>query len=160
MPLWAYLGVPGRIHCLKLIQGPQSARKNHPHSTQRSLPKRAQRAPKGPLVPGPWPLALWSLGPVVPWPPTGPSQTAHGALSGPRQAPPKRPMGPLGPPSFATERLHNGARVRRSESATERQYDGATLFGSAGMRASVKNDPKIILKVFRTYVKCIKQKYI
>ena len=93
-----------------------SPRNNHPHSTQRSPPKRAQRAPKGPF------------GPL-----------------------PKGPMGPLGPSSFATERLHNGARVRRSVSATERQYDGATSFGSAGMRASVKNHCKIMPKTWQNH---------
>ena len=73
-------------------QGLQSARKNHPHSTQRSLPKRAQRAPKGPFGP----LPKGPMGPL------GPPSFA--------------------PVVKGTERHHDGARVRRSDNTTERLH--------------------------------------
>ena len=94
-----------------------------------------------------WPNTLSEADPRAPkrskkpsaFNPTVPSQTGPKGPFGALWAPPQRPMGPLGPPSFATERLHNGARVRRSESATERQYDGASLSGRRVVRASVNN---------------------
>ena len=75
----------------------------------------SQTGPKGPEgALGPWPLALWSLGPLVPW-----------------------PFGPLALWSRRALVLSSkhGATSRRSESTTERQYDGASLLGRRAARS-------------------------
>ena len=88
----------------------QSARKNHPHSTQRSLPNGPKGPRRGPL--GPFPRGPW-----------GPWARRVLLLSSKRRG------------DITTERHCNRTAVRRSE-----------FIGSAGMRASVKNHPKVTPK--------------
>ena len=111
--VWGGFGNLWLFRCLMLTKGSKALEKTIRIQPNGPFPN-GPKGPLRPLVPGPWPLALWSLGPLVPW-----------------------PFGPLALWSRRALVLSSkhGATSRRSESTTERQYDGASLLGRRAARS-------------------------